>query len=89
MLICSLYVMNTLKSLKTLLRRNRFAVSNISDKKYVYSFEVGSSRIVHPMRTMTDGTDRMLITPHMLAIADHGNGQLNNSFSDNADPYYS
>ena len=69
--------------------RPRFAVSNISEKKYVYSLEVGSSRIVHPMRTMSDGTDRMLVTPNLLAIADHGNGQLNNAFSDDPNPYYS
>lgn len=82
--------MNALKILTTALQiRLSFAVSNISDKKYVYSFEVGSSRIVHPMRTMSDGTDRILITPNLLAIADHGNGQLNNAFSDNVDPYYS
>lgn len=82
--------MNALKVLTNALQiRLSFAVSNISDKKYVYCFEVGSSRIVHPMRTMSDGTDRILITPNLLAIADHGNGQLNNAFSDNIDPYYS
>lgn len=82
--------MNTLKTLTTTLQKClRFRVSNISEKKYVYSFEVGSSRIVHPMRTMSDGTDRILITSNLLAIADHGNGQLNNAFSDNIDPYYS
>lgn len=85
------YVMNTLNQLsRTIINlRLSHAVSNISEKKFVYSFEVGSHRIVHPMRTITDGTDRILVTPNLIAISDHGNGQLDNAFSDSIDHYYS
>jgi len=59
-----------MKKLSKLLTSPRFFVANISEKKYVYSFEAGFDKRIHPMRNLTGGTDRLIITPHLLAIAD-------------------
>jgi hypothetical protein len=63
-------------------------VSNVSEKKFTYSFEVGSIRKIHPMRQLSDGTDRLLLTPHLLAITDHGAGKSTQKYSENLDDSY-
>lgn len=59
----------------------KFFVSNVSKKKFKYSFEVGSARKIHPMRELSMGTDRLLITPNLIAVTDHGAGTINKQFS--------
>lgn len=59
-----------MKRLSKLLTTSRFFASNVSEKKYVYSFEAGVDKRVHPMRNLTGGTDKVIVTPHLLAIAD-------------------
>lgn len=59
-----------MKKLSRILRSPRFFVANVSEKKYVYSFEAGYDRRIHPMRNLTGGTDKLIVTPHLLAIAD-------------------
>ncbi len=49
---------------------SRFFVSNVSEKKYVYSFEAGVDKRQHPLRNLSGGTDKLIVTPHLLAIAD-------------------
>lgn len=61
--------------------RPNFFVSNVSKKKFKYSFEVGSTRKIHPMRELSQGTDRLLITPNLIAVTDHGTGAINKQFS--------
>lgn len=46
-------------------------VSNISKKTYKYVFKTASVQKLHPMRNLTNGTDRILISPNLIAIADH------------------
>jgi hypothetical protein len=46
-------------------------VSNISKKTYNYVFETASAHKIHPMRNLSNGTDRLLLTPNLIAIADH------------------
>jgi len=55
---------------------NRFHVSNVSQKKLVYSFEAASSYHLHPKRNFVDGTDRFIIMPNLIVITDHGTGRL-------------
>lgn len=49
-----------------------YSVSNISEKQARYSFECGSVQKIHPTRTINNGTDRILITPNLIAISDFG-----------------
>lgn len=46
-------------------------VSNVSKKTYKYVFETASVQKIHPMRNLSNGTDRLLLTPNLIAIADH------------------
>ena len=32
---------------------------------------------IHPLRNLSKGTDRLLITPHLLVLSDHGTHYLN------------
>jgi hypothetical protein len=64
------------RSISLSLISKRF-VSNISEKKFKYSFDVGSVQKIHPMRSLSDGTDRLLITPNLIAISDYGLGTFN------------
>ena len=59
-----------MKRLSKLLSIPRFFVSNISEKKYVYSFEAGVDKRIHPMKNLSGGTDKLIVTPHLLAITD-------------------
>lgn len=47
-------------------------VANVSKKTYKYVFESASVQKIHPMRNLTNGTDRLLLTPNLIALADHG-----------------
>jgi hypothetical protein len=40
------------------------------------------------MRTLSDGTDRLLITSNLLAITDHGSGSFDRNYSENLDGTY-
>jgi len=55
-------------------------VSNVSEKAFKYSFDVGSARVVHPMRELSMGTDRLLITSNLIAVSDHGEGTIGKRF---------
>lgn len=47
-------------------------VSNISKKTYRHYFDAASQHYIHPLRSLSSGTDRLLVTPNLLAIADTG-----------------
>lgn len=47
-------------------------VANYSEKENHYVFEAAAMQMVHPIRNIAKGTDRILVTPSLLAIADHG-----------------
>lgn len=70
-----------LKFLSFIRHEPKYFVSNVSKKKFKYSFEVGSVRKIHPMRELSQGTDRLLITPNLIAVTDHGTGAINKQFS--------
>lgn len=40
------------------------------------------------MRTLSDGTDRVLITPNLIALTDNGSGMVNKKYSENLDGTY-
>jgi hypothetical protein len=49
-----------------------YNVANISEKENHYVFETASMQKIHPLRNFSQGTDRILITTNLIAIADHG-----------------
>jgi hypothetical protein len=52
--------------------RITYHVANYSEKENHYVFETAALQKVHPLRNLAQGTDRILVTPSLLAIADHG-----------------
>ena len=53
-----------------------FAVAKVSKKDIRYSFEAVSVQKTHPIRQLSEGTDRIVITPNLLILTDHGAGTL-------------
>ena len=51
-------------------------VANVSKKEARYSFESACVKKIHPVRKLSEGTDRILVTPHLLVMADHGSQTL-------------
>ena len=51
-------------------------MSNVSKKAYRYHFETASEKHIHPMKGVFGGTDRMLVTPQLLVLADTGHGEF-------------
>jgi hypothetical protein len=62
--------------IRSLVQRLVFQVSNISQQQVKYSFEAASVKKIHPMRNLSGGTDRLLVTPNLLVMADHGSPTL-------------
>lgn len=52
---------------------NKFFISNVSKKKFQYSFETGVSNKPHPKRNLINGADKIYVSDHLIMIADHGN----------------
>lgn len=49
-----------------------YRVSNISKKEVRYCFDAVSVQKIHPTRNLSQGTDRLLVSPNLLVMADHG-----------------
>lgn len=50
----------------------KHTVANQSEKQYRYSFETAYRQKIVPIRSLDNGTDRLLVTPNLIALADHG-----------------